>query len=60
MTIAAMRLVRTGEIGDVSSAIERCGADMEAHLPPEATQSSDLFRARYCYNAQVDGRATAV
>ena len=27
---------------------------MEAYLPPEAKQASDLFRERYCYSQQVD------
>ena len=52
--IAITRYIKTGEIADVSDAIAQCGEDMEAYLPPEAKQASDLFRERYCYNQQVD------
>jgi hypothetical protein len=51
--IAIRRYVATGEIPDVSDAIDRVGADMQTWLAPEAKQNSNNFRARYCYNAQV-------
>ena len=51
--IAVQRYVVTGEIRDVSDAIERCCEDMESNLAPEGLQRSDIFRARYCYNYQI-------
>ena len=56
MRIAIVRYVQSGEGDDVSDAIERCCLEMSRHLPREIEQSSNDFRARFCYvEATADG-----
>jgi len=41
---------KRGLIGDVSDAVNQLMvSNLMAHLPPEATQSSNAFRKRFCY-----------
>jgi len=46
---AIVRYVQSNEFNDVSEAVDKCCRDMRRYLPRECTQSSDVFRSRFCY-----------
>jgi hypothetical protein len=52
--IAIVRYVQSGEMDDVSDAIERCCREIATNLPREIEQSSNEFRSRWCYVEATD------
>ena len=51
--IAIMRYVQSKRIPDCSDAVDRCLREAGNNMPREVFQSSDSFRAKYCYLEQV-------
>jgi hypothetical protein len=47
--VCVMRYVQTGEMSDVSDALEELFRSLELHLPPECMHNTNAFRARYLY-----------